>query len=77
MNLQPVVIQRFVGGLHKALFQTAVMVAAATAAHQACANPAVDWPNGPITFIVPFNPGGGGDTLGRLSIEPGCFRPPT
>ena len=24
------------------------------------------WPDGPITFIVPFSPGGGGDTLVRL-----------
>ena len=24
------------------------------------------WPNGPVTFIVPFSAGGGGDTLARL-----------
>ena len=45
--------------------QAAVAVAAVAALPVALAQPA-DWPKGPITFVAPFSPGGGGDTLTRL-----------
>ncbi len=41
-------------------------MAAATLALAAPAVHAQKWPDSPITFIVPFSPGGGGDTMVRL-----------
>lgn len=48
--------------------QTAVATVASTTllAGPASAAPEKNWTDGPITFIVPFSPGGGGDTLVRL-----------
>lgn len=43
----------------------AAALAALAAVPVALAQPA-DWPKGPITFVAPFSPGGGGDTLTRL-----------
>lgn len=44
----------------------ACAVAAASATAGAHAAPASGWPQAPITFVAPFSPGGGGDTLTRL-----------
>jgi len=47
------------------LSRTTLALAALTAAPASFGQP-LDWPKGPITFIAPFSPGGGGDTLTRL-----------
>lgn len=44
----------------------ALGLAASLAADGAAADNTGDWPNGPVTFVVPFSAGGGGDTLARL-----------
>lgn len=43
----------------------ATLAASAAAVGQTAAKP-LDWPKEPITFVAPFSPGGGGDTLARL-----------
>jgi tripartite-type tricarboxylate transporter receptor subunit TctC len=51
------------------LAQAALALAAVAGASAVLGQPAgkpLDWPKGPITFVAPFSPGGGGDTLARL-----------
>ncbi|VCU68172.1 Tripartite tricarboxylate transporter family receptor [Pigmentiphaga humi] len=47
------------------LGRAAFALAAATTASTSFSQPA-DWPKGPIVFVAPFSPGGGGDSLTRL-----------
>lgn len=49
----------------RAALLMATLVAPAVAFAQPAAQPS-DWPKDPITFVAPFSPGGGGDTLTRL-----------
>lgn len=48
------------------LFGRAVLALAAVAATPVLAAQPSNWPDGPITFITPFEPGGGGDVITRL-----------
>jgi hypothetical protein len=54
------------------LGQIVVALTAALAAPAVCSQPissVQDWPKNPITFVAPFSPGGGGDTLTRLFAD--------
>lgn len=53
--------------LSQAVLKAAAAIGLAIGVQHACAaGNAAEWPSSPITFIVPFNAGGGGDTMGRL-----------
>jgi tripartite-type tricarboxylate transporter receptor subunit TctC len=66
VNLKSYCLSFLSGWVRKSLGGGALMFVAATTVGYASAAPSLDWPKGPITFIVPFSPGGGGDTLARL-----------
>jgi tripartite-type tricarboxylate transporter receptor subunit TctC len=67
MTMKPLSFKRFINRLHMSFFTGAVVLAAATVAAPASAeDKPLDWPKAPVTFIAPFSPGGGGDTLVRL-----------
>lgn len=51
--------------LFQRIGQATLALAAVVAAPLASSQPQ-DWPKGPVTFVAPFSPGGGGDTLTRL-----------
>ena len=51
------------------ILHAAVMLLASAYAGMALAQTAVDWPNRPVTLVVPSSPGGGTDVYGRILAQ--------
>jgi tripartite-type tricarboxylate transporter receptor subunit TctC len=51
------------------ILRAALVLLACTSAAAALAQTAVDWPNRPVTLVVPSSPGGGTDVYGRILAQ--------
>ncbi|MFA5702848.1 MAG: tripartite tricarboxylate transporter substrate binding protein [Advenella sp.] len=67
MNTGLFLTKKFFSRLSRQFISGAITIAVTGVSAQVMAKPQSNgWPDGPVTFIVPFSPGGGGDTLARL-----------